>query len=386
MFSVFKFPVVITLWGLFWVHVAAQANDLLLEDYSEPSNPEVVPGNFEGPYGTGSVQFVDSPPGRGANRAIAFKEYDKVPEPDQNIWGIIHIKNFVDYLDVSSFGELEFSFYSPGNTSTRTISIQLRFGPGTGDNQSQWNLKEAYQRLLSSASGSWQTVTIPLNEAYFFREAGGAFDLTELKGFGILVLNNDSPEPSNPASLPFVYADDVKILQSSPVSPYLNVSPTTIDFGNLDLNTGFRFVSGNVELDYLASATGPWEIRVYTANPADVLGLIRVDEDGNSILDADGVPENNIILKVDPGADSNKDDDLAWFGDGANADPEFLFVLDDTTPDSSNPGEIFYTKVASSLNENPAAADAYPVRFAIDVTGSVSGVYSSEVTFELCIE
>lgn len=366
------------------MHVAAQANDLLLEDYSEPSNPDVVPGTFDGPFGssTGDAQFDPSPPERGSNRAIRFQGYDN----DQNPWGVIHIKNFVGYQDVSSYHELEFSFYSPGNTSTRTISIQLRFGPGSGDNSSKWNLRSPYQPLLSSASGSWQTVTIPLNEAFFFKESGGAFDLTKLNGFGILVLNNDSSEPSNPASLPFVYADDVKIRQSSPVSPYLNVSPTMIDFGNLDLNAGFRFVSGNVELDYLASATGPWEIRVYTSNPADVLGLIRVDENGNPILDADGVPENNIILKVDPGADSNKDDDLAWFGDGANADPEFLFVLDDTTPDSSNPGEIFYTKVASSLNGNPAAADAYPVRFAIDATGSVSGVYSSEVTFELCIE
>ena len=61
----------------------------------------------------------------------------------------------------------------------------------------------------------------------------------------------------------------------------------------------------------------------------------------------------------------------------------FLFVLDNSATDEL--GNPFYTKIASSNNENPLSGSVQ-FNFAIDASGVPIGTYSTNITVELFIE
>jgi hypothetical protein len=343
---------------------ASEADELLLEGGSQNGSSGVA-GSFQGPFGGGVVSFVELPPGRTENNtALKLEFYHSTISGD---WGVIYIKEFNSILDLSDYQQLEFSFYSEGNDSIRSVAVQLYFGT----QENSWIIKDA--PLLSAGFNQWKTIQVPLSEANFERNAAfnesNVFDLTQVQGIGFLVLNNLDASP-DPSSEQPVYLDDVKV---TTVTQTLSVDTDIVKFGNLEPKPDkYRFESDPLTVSYSASSSEPWEIRIYTSNDNGILGL--VDENNN-----------NIPIKVDPGADNDADNDLDWSGDPNDPEkgPEFLFVLnDDTRDDSGNP---FYTKIASSANENPPFGSVR-FNFAIDASGVPVGTYSANMTVELFIE
>jgi hypothetical protein len=181
----------------------------------------------------------------------------------------------------------------------------------------------------------------------------------------------------------------------------IDVQPTlVIDVGDIDFNgpisadaSDFRFSSDTFSVNYATPIGSDWEIRVYTSNPANALGLIGVNSNNEPILDENGQPESRILLKVDPGADNDEDNDVQWSG---LKNPDF--DPDQEEDKDSNPRFITessflvvrdivntaYTLIASS-SDGSEPVDDYPVNFAIEAAGAVQGKYATEVTFELYI-
>ena len=280
------------------------ANELVLEDYSQENGSSGVAGNFE-TIGTGTITFEASPPDRPENAALKLESY-------QSDWGILHIKDFNSTLDISSYQQLEFSFYSEGNDSARSVAIQLRFKPGTTPypggqlpTDNIWSIKE--KPFLSEGFDGWKTVSIPLSESNFARETlyneSNVYDLAQLEGIGVLILNNDAGGAGAP-----VYVDDIKVVS---VSSTLSLNVETIEFGTLEPSLDeYRFESAPATVNYAASVSNPWEIRIYTSNDNDVSGLVN--------------GSNNIPIKIDIGADDDALNDLDWSGD-ENTELSFRF-------------------------------------------------------------
>ncbi len=157
----------------------------------------------------------------------------------------------------------------------------------------------------------------------------------------------------------------------------LVASPTSVDFGSSALTAAVndhRHSSGVVSLDYFA-ANAPWSIKVYTTRTDTLSGLVNSTD-------------NAIPLKVNVGTGGTApfDDpevDTAW--SGTEAQLKFFSVFDDGTVDTVN-GGIFFTKLASSANENPAEDASFQFIFATDVAGAAAGAYTASVTIELAIE
>ena len=100
-----------------------QANELLLADYSV-NNSQAVSGTFQ-TFGTGTALIGAFPSGFDEISSLKLQNYDA-----NSGWGIVHIKNFDEVQNINGYQSLEFSFYSEGNDTLRTVSIQLRFTPG----------------------------------------------------------------------------------------------------------------------------------------------------------------------------------------------------------------------------------------------------------------
>ncbi len=141
----------------------------------------------------------------------------------------------------------------------------------------------------------------------------------------------------------------------------LNITETSVGFGAVtpDVN-GSRFESGNVTGDYFA-ANGPWELRVYTTNAGNALGLIGQTN-----------PNNTILLKVDPHADNDVTNDNDW-----SLTPEFFIVGDSSSS--------LFTSVVSSANGDPANNANLIFNFGIDASGAAAEPYSTTVTVDLAI-
>jgi hypothetical protein len=360
----------------------SDAVPLILEDYTNEDGSSGVPGSFSGPYGGGGAIFDESPPGRPeGNKALRFELYHSADSGD---WGIVHIKNFDqntnNAIDISDYQELEFSFYSEGNDSIRSISVQLHFTPGTtpypdedgipfnlrgkAPVENVWSIKE--KPFLSEAFEEWRTINVILSDTYFGREtiynASNLFDLANLEKISVVVLNNTGADPA--ADQP-VYVDDIRV---NSLSPNLHLDKTTVSFGSLiPRPDDYRFESESLSVDYFASTSTPWEIRIYTSNDNDLSGLVN--------------GSYNIPLKLDVGAEGDASNELDWSG-GEATDPKFLFVLDDNTEDAF--GDPFFTKIASSANEDSPSGNI-EFNFAIDASGAAVGTYSTDIFVELYI-
>lgn len=371
--------------------VIVRANETVLVDYEG-----VTSSSFLGPFGASLIEFEADPtqvfdvvvdPENTNNNVGKFDNYHVEDQTEGNnvirSWGVISILNFDSVKNVKDYKNLEFSFYSEGDDPIRTMSIQLRFE--SPDDRNSWTLKQSYQPSLSEAHNKWKTFSIALNEAFFNKESSvesDIFDLEKLTGVSVLILNNDSMDINNEKP---VYIDNIKATTEGPVvSSYLKVNRSSVDFGNLTASaSNFRFSSDIIELDYLASNTSNWEIRAYTSNPADTLGLVQINEDGSPILNEEGVPTNKILLKINPGGTDNEDDDSNWYGENAS----FSFV-GNISPNATAENSTYARVVFPFNNEgepiNPSAG-VFPVKLAIDIAGVVAGKYSTTVTFELHI-
>ncbi len=385
-----------------------EANELLLVDYSTEGSL-AVSGSFLGPFGASRIvfeedltqvfDFVNDP--EDATNSVG--KFDNYHVPDQlnsdgittESWGVIHNKTFSETQNVSSYQGLEFSFYSEKDDSERTVSIQLRFNSDSGT--SAWNIK--IPPPLSNGFEDWVTFTVPLSEAAFNREEGsGTFNLNQLEGIGVLVLNNSAS--NNTAEEP-VYVDDVKLV-SSTLPSLLIVSPAAEQNGavNVKFNDGnelftgngagtykSRYVSDTVTLSYLAPY-GPWSIRIYTTRDDGLEGLI--DETVTNASDfsfTELLAIKKIPLKFTTAPTSGVNafdigDDVDWSG---GDDAKFSFVIKEGGEDPDN--DPFYFTLASPANENSPADTNLEFRFGVDVLGAAANVdYSAEVTIELYIE
>ena len=391
------------------ISISVQASGLTIVDYSQVSANDFLK------YGASMIKYqgekekvfnvINDPTNSSSN--IKVGKFDNYHVEDQtesgvtyNSWGILSLLQFSDsatpyleylfkddyaIIDVSNYQQLEFSFYCEDADSDRSIGILLQFfGESTSNTTPpiyEWTLIPSMQPLLKSSSGGWLSVAIPLNKAFFAKSSSDAvFDLTRLRGVGALILNNSSAVPAGNNPLKPVYLKNIEITNGDVSSPYLSIDKTTVGFGNLSATaSNFRFSSEIVNLDYFVPGYSMnWELRAYTSNPADTLGLIQVDVNNNPILNANGVPVSNIPLKINPGAmaeDGDEDDDANWYGDSAS----FSYV-------GNYPG---YARIAFPFTDQGEAnnpnADIFPVKFAIDIAGAAAGNYASEVTFELYI-
>ncbi|NCC53124.1 MAG: hypothetical protein EOM20_18185 [Spartobacteria bacterium] len=153
----------------------------------------------------------------------------------------------------------------------------------------------------------------------------------------------------------------------------IDVVQNSLDFGNIAVSEGLtRFVSSDLTMDAFA-ANGPWYIRVSTANPGNLMGLVD-----------DTTGTHNLLMKMwqpgfgpeaglpDPNVETN------WRGNEAF----WAFVFDDSETDPVT-GEPVHSKIAQSANED---GTDFTFNLAIDASGAPADSYSSVVTFELVIE
>jgi hypothetical protein len=201
----------------------------------------------------------------------------------------------------------------------------------------------------------------------------------------------------------------------------LSVDTSLVDFGSVSGSVNNRrFTAGPVTVSYFA-ASSPWTIRVYTANPGDVVGLIGVTDaniniplkvwcdnygprlnaqgrapneenayfwggyDFNGDGDKQDVITSGAISEVALGFDVNGDGDALDSGLGTASapvteDPVYLRVPDDGEMVPGNP--YTWRRLAYSGGELPASG--FPVFFAIDVTGASPQQYrTTTLTFQI---
>jgi len=204
----------------------------------------------------------------------------------------------------------------------------------------------------------------------------------------------------------------------------ISVDSTLVDFGSVSGSVNNRrFVGGPVKISYFASSS-PWTIRVYTANPNGVLGLIGVSD-----------PSANIPLKTwcdnygprlnQLGHAPGEENRYFWNGYDFNGDGDRTDVITDgsiseialgfdvngngnatdvglgtpTQPVSEEPVWLRVPDVNEMIPGNPftwrrltysgAELDAagFPVFFAIDVTGISPQAYRTiTLTFQIINE
>jgi len=197
-----------------------------------------------------------------------------------------------------------------------------------------------------------------------------------------------------------------------------------VNFGTISGSaTDRRFTAGPVKISYFA-ASNPWTIRVYTANPGDVVGLIGVTDttksiplkvwcdnygprlnvlghapneentyywsgyDFNNDGDKQDVITDGSISEVDLGFDVNGDGDALDTGLGTASipvteDPIWLRVPDDGEMVSGQP----YTWRRLAYSGADLDSTGFPVFFAIDITGITPQQYrTNNLTFQIIHE
>lgn len=201
----------------------------------------------------------------------------------------------------------------------------------------------------------------------------------------------------------------------------ITVDVSLVDFGSISGSvSNRRFTAGPVKVSYFA-ATRPWTIRVYTANPGDVVGLIGVTDPNTNIplkvwcdnygprlnlvghapneenpyfwggydFNGDGDKQDVItsgtISEIALGFDVNGDGDALDTGLGTSSspvaeDPVYLRVPDDSEMIPGNP--FTWRRLAYSGAELDASG--FPVFFGIDVTGILPQQYrTTTLTFQI---
>lgn len=199
------------------------------------------------------------------------------------------------------------------------------------------------------------------------------------------------------------------------------VDTSLVDFGSISGSvSNRRFTAGPVSVSYFA-ATSPWTIRVYTANPGDVNGLIGVTDPNVSIPLK--VWCDNYGPRLNPlGHAPNEENTYFWSGYDFNGDGDKLDVITDgsisevaLTFDVNGDGDAFDTNLGTSaapVAEDPIYlrvpddsemvpgnpftwrrlaysgaelnSSGFPVFFAIDVTGIAPQQYrTTTLTFQI---
>ncbi len=317
-------------------------------------------------FGGGTSNPVKSIFAEGANgtsRSLEFKHVQSAA------FGGLHYKNSSEsggvdlpVTDWSLFNTISYWVKTTDVSTDNTVEIEIAELGGE-----IWK-----QSVPTTITNSFQKIEVNLFKGHFivsdFRgQDGVALDLSQIEFINFVF----RPDPIDNGLTS--YRVDEIILADNALTPTLAVSVSTVDFNGplVATSTDHRFSSDIISLDYNAPSN-TWELRVYTSNTNDAVGL--VNSNGSTIP-----------LKIDLGADDDPEIDSAWApvnGDESNL--KFFNVFDDSTVnDSGNP---VYTTVVSSANSDSNLNNNFQVSFAIDLAGATTTTYSSNVTFELFIE
>ncbi|NQU74041.1 MAG: hypothetical protein HQ547_04980 [Candidatus Omnitrophica bacterium] len=205
----------------------------------------------------------------------------------------------------------------------------------------------------------------------------------------------------------------------------ISLDASLVDFGGVSGSVSDRrFISLQAVVVSYFAASNPWTIRVYTANPGDVTGLIGVTNPAESIplkvwcdnygprenpvgnapdeenryfwsgydfngdLDKEDVITDGSISEIALGFDVNGDGDAMDTGLGTavqpvSENPTWLRVPDDSEMLPGNP----FTWRRLSYAGAELEADGFPAFFAIDVTGVLPQDYqTTTLTFQIINE
>ena len=196
-------------------------NILILEDY-EVDNFEIVTD----PFGGGLIQHSFD---ENDNIVRRFIDQYTLNENGSPTFGLIEIKDFSPSVDASTYKSLHFSYYNPDANPTRTLQIQLRFDSNLIDGGTvTWNWKVPQPIDLENSTSDWEEVSIDLDVVNFEPSSeskfGLNFDLSQLVGIGVLILDNDADDASDSQS---VYVDNIYLSSTTPIIPKVPDLPSS---------------------------------------------------------------------------------------------------------------------------------------------------------------